>query len=230
MSECDELSQQDAHIQWLRFRQTLDGALRPSRHARARLVHLDRHALHALGACDPWPDKFEHDYPAGLEWPPDRARWIDFIARGYGPKLAWLYLVTRNLSDRPDLAFADLAEQDLCEAGFHGADLSFAMLAGADLRRALASLACWHGAHLEEADLSGARLCYANFIGANLRGANLSAADLTGAALQGADLTGANLAGAVMPYAVPTDPRERARAYLRMVRERYGAAIVAELG
>ncbi|WP_437803258.1 pentapeptide repeat-containing protein [Sorangium sp. So ce693] len=89
-----------------------------------------------------------------------------------------------GVSERMNLAGADLRGQDLS-----GKDLSGCDLRGADLREA----------KLVRANLSGALMAKALLDGADLTGANLTGADLTGATairgrLVGADLTGATLA------------------------------------
>ncbi|WP_437492801.1 pentapeptide repeat-containing protein [Sorangium sp. So ce1014] len=101
-----------------------------------------------------------------------------------------------GVSERMNLAGADLRGQDLS-----GKDLSGCDLRGADLREAMLvganlSGAQMAGAQLDGADLSGAALCGADLTGATAVRGRLVGADLTGARLASMKLRGAKLVGA----------------------------------
>ncbi|WP_437538324.1 pentapeptide repeat-containing protein [Sorangium sp. So ce726] len=100
-----------------------------------------------------------------------------------------------GVSERTNLAGADLRGQDLsgkdlrgCD--LRGADLREAKLIGANLRGALMT-----GALLDGADLSGAALGGADLTGATAVRARIVGADLTGAKLASMRLCGAKLVG-----------------------------------
>lgn len=84
-----------------------------------------------------------------------------------------------------------VAEANLWQAQFAGADLR-----DADLRRCSLVLADLTGADLRGARLANCDLSLADLRGADLRGADLHAADLSGADLRGARLDGADLSEA----------------------------------
>jgi len=130
-------------------------------------------------------------------------------------------VVATLLHDHADLAGANLARADLCDASLRFAILSAADLEAADLSRADLQLAIFNQANLGGANLSSAVLDHASFAGANLSkaklcgaslrfahfeaaklgAADLSSADLRHARLDRADFRAANLSGAQLDYA-----------------------------
>jgi len=97
----------------------------------------------------------------------------------------------------------NLADADLQDHNFSGADMSEALLkrinlSGAKLVGAWFTRSRIHDANFENADLSTALLDYSLLIGANLRGVNFSGAKLNFADLTDADLTGATMEDAVI--------------------------------
>ena len=145
--------------------------------------------------------------------------------------------VFRFIEDAKLKDVISLAEGNLMEVNWSGADLYKANLRGADLSGAFLSGASLIGAdligaYLIGADLSGAGLYEANLSGASLvggadlsgaflndadlRGAYLNDADLRGAYLIGAYLSGADLSGADLQWAKNyTDEQLRAAISLK---------------
>jgi len=107
---------------------------------------------------------------------------VSLLKQGVDAWNAWRH---ENPGVRPDLAGANLQQENLIEA----------KLAGADLRGAFLFAAFLIKADLSGADLTHALLSSANLAGANLRGAHLMGAFFHGTILIGADLTDADLTG-----------------------------------
>ncbi|WP_437820306.1 pentapeptide repeat-containing protein [Sorangium sp. So ce1078] len=101
-----------------------------------------------------------------------------------------------GVSERMNLAGADLRGQDLSGKDLSGCDLRGADLREAKLVGANLSGALMAGALLDGADLSGAALCGADLTEATAVRARLLGADLTGAKLEAVRLRGAKLVGA----------------------------------
>jgi uncharacterized protein YjbI with pentapeptide repeats/peptidoglycan hydrolase-like protein with peptidoglycan-binding domain len=105
------------------------------------------------------------------------------------------------LTDRADLAGANLANADFRGAKLRFADFAAANLGAADLARADLRLARFDRANLDTADLSEAVLDHASFIDARLTGAKLIGASLRFANLEGAEFGNAHLANADLCHA-----------------------------
>ncbi|WP_438011248.1 pentapeptide repeat-containing protein [Sorangium sp. So ce321] len=101
-----------------------------------------------------------------------------------------------GVSERMNLAGADLRGQDLSGKDLSGCDLRGADLREAKLVGANLSGARMEGALLDGADLSGAVLCGADLTGVTAVRARMVGADLTGARLESVRLRGAKLVGA----------------------------------
>ncbi|WP_437650641.1 pentapeptide repeat-containing protein [Sorangium sp. So ce362] len=101
-----------------------------------------------------------------------------------------------GVSERMNLAGADLRGQDLSGKDLSGWDLRGADLREAKLVGANLSGARMAGAQLDGADLSGAALCGADLTGATAVRGRFLGADLTGAKLASVRLRGAKLVGA----------------------------------